>query len=39
VGFEWDPAKANSNLAKHGMDFVEAMEVLADPERVERPDP
>jgi uncharacterized DUF497 family protein len=39
VDFEWDLAKADSNLAKHGIDFAEAMEVLGDPERVERPDP
>jgi uncharacterized DUF497 family protein len=39
VDFEWDPAKADANLAKHGIDFAEAVEVLADPERVERPDP
>jgi uncharacterized protein len=29
--FEWDDAKAESNLAKHGVDFVEAMSVLLDP--------
>jgi uncharacterized protein len=39
VDFEWDPAKADANLAKHGIDFAEAVEVLADPKRVERPDP
>lgn len=38
VDVEWDPAKAASNLAKHGIDFAEAMEVLTDPQRVERPD-
>ena len=38
MDFEWDAAKADSNLAKHGIDFAEAMEVLSDPERVERPD-
>jgi uncharacterized DUF497 family protein len=25
VDFEWDPAKAASNLAKHGVDFEDAM--------------
>ena len=29
--FEWDPEKANSNVAKHGIDFEEAVEVFFDP--------
>ena len=29
--FEWDDAKAQANLAKHGVDFMDAMSVLADP--------
>ena len=29
--FEWDPAKASSNLIKHGVDFVEAETVFQDP--------
>ena len=29
--FEWDDAKAESNLAKHGVDFMDAMTVLLDP--------
>jgi len=29
--FEYDPAKAASNLAKHGVSFAEAMTVFADP--------
>jgi uncharacterized protein len=29
--FEWDDAKAESNLAKHGVDFTDAMTVLLDP--------
>jgi uncharacterized DUF497 family protein len=29
--FEWDDAKADSNLHKHGVAFSEAMSVLADP--------
>ncbi|HKA54596.1 MAG TPA: BrnT family toxin, partial [Candidatus Binatia bacterium] len=28
---EWDPKKAASNLAKHGVDFHEAGTVLDDP--------
>ena len=29
--FEWDPAKAAANLAKHGVSFEEASTVFADP--------
>jgi uncharacterized DUF497 family protein len=29
--FEWDPAKAASNLSKHGVSFFEAATVFADP--------
>ncbi len=28
--FEWDEAKRQSNLEKHGVDFVDAAQVLAD---------
>lgn len=27
--FEWDPAKAEANLRKHGLSFAEAAELLA----------
>jgi uncharacterized DUF497 family protein len=30
-GFEWDSAKAESNLKKHGVSFFEAATVFADP--------
>ena len=36
--FEWDEAKREANLVKHGVDFVDALEVFADPRRVERID-
>jgi uncharacterized DUF497 family protein len=36
--FEWDEAKAASNLAKHGVVFVEAVAAFADPRRVILPD-
>jgi uncharacterized DUF497 family protein len=39
VDFAWDLAKAASNLAKHGVDFEDAIEVFDDPDRVERVDP
>ena len=31
IKFDWDPAKAASNSAKHGVGFHEAMTVFADP--------
>lgn len=30
IDFEWDPAKAASNAAKHGISFQEAMTVFLD---------
>ena len=32
--FEWNEAKAASNLAKHGISFIEAADALADPYEV-----
>ena len=31
IRFEWDPAKAASNLHKHGVSFETALRVFADP--------
>ena len=31
IDFDWDPAKAASNAAKHGVAFEEAMTVFRDP--------
>jgi hypothetical protein len=31
VVFEWDPAKADANVAKHGVTFEEALTVFMDP--------
>lgn len=31
LDFTWDPAKAASNLTKHGVSFAQATTVLADP--------
>lgn len=31
IEFEWDTAKARSNLAKHGVDFEVAIKVFDDP--------
>jgi uncharacterized DUF497 family protein len=35
MDYEWDEAKAVANLAKHGVDFVDAIGALADPNRIE----
>ena len=37
--FEWDPAKAARNLAKHGVSFDEASTVFGDPLAITFPDP
>ena len=36
--FEWDEAKAFQNLARHGVDFVDASAVFEDPLRLELQD-
>jgi uncharacterized DUF497 family protein len=36
--YEWDDAKAAANLAKHGVDFVDAIGALLDPNRIENID-
>jgi uncharacterized DUF497 family protein len=33
--FEWDPDKARTNIAKHGISFEEATEAFDDPNRLE----
>ncbi len=37
--FTWDPRKAASNAAKHGVVFTEAATVFADPLTMTYPDP
>ena len=37
--FEWDPAKAAGNLAKHGVDFDDAIAVFGDPRALHVVDP
>jgi uncharacterized DUF497 family protein len=39
IDFDWDPAKAESNLGKHGIAFEEAMTVFRDPLAQSIPDP
>ena len=36
AAYEWDEAKREANLVKHGVDFMDALEVFADPLRIER---
>jgi|SRR5208337_2018357 len=36
--FDWDPAKAESNRAKHGVSFEEAIAVFHDPLALSRAD-
>lgn len=38
MGYEWDSAKAVSNLRKHGISFPYATRVFLDPHRQERLD-
>jgi uncharacterized DUF497 family protein len=37
VEFEFDDSKSQSNLAKHGLNFLDAQAPWADPDRVEIP--
>ena len=37
--FEWDPEKAASNVEKHGVEFIEATTVFADPLELTITDP
>ena len=39
LSFEWDEGKASGNLAKHGVSFLEASTVFADPLSRTIPDP
>jgi uncharacterized DUF497 family protein len=38
VSYEWDPAKAQANLRKHGIDFADAALVLEDEQAITVPD-
>ena len=38
IEFDWDPAKARSNQAKHAVSFEDAMGVFADPLALSRLD-
>lgn len=39
IEFEWDAAKADANLRKHGVTFEEAASAFADPLSITIPDP
>ena len=39
MAYEWDQAKNLSNLAKHGVDFADAVAVFEDDLALTRPDP
>jgi uncharacterized DUF497 family protein len=39
MDFEWDPGKADANLAKHGIDLEDAIAVFNDPAVTTDPDP
>lgn len=36
--FEWDEAKARTNLRKHGVAFTDAVTVFLDPRAIDAPD-
>lgn len=38
MNYEWDEVKRQSNIQKHGIDFVAAKKVFADSERIETVD-
>lgn len=38
-GYDWDPAKAAANLAKHRIHFADAALSLEDPQALTMPDP
>ena len=38
VQYEWDKGKAANNILKHGVDFMDAIETLEDPNRLEEID-
>lgn len=39
MDFEWDPAKARSNLAKHGVSFSDVEAAFYDQHTISMPDP
>jgi uncharacterized DUF497 family protein len=39
VSYQWDPAKARANQAKHGISFADAVAVFEDPRAITLDDP
>lgn len=39
MDYEWDAAKAAENRRKHGIDFVDSVAAIEDPNRIEEIDP
>jgi uncharacterized DUF497 family protein len=39
MNYQWDPAKAEANVKKHGVEFADAVGVLADPTAITIEDP
>jgi uncharacterized DUF497 family protein len=39
INYQWDPAKAEANVKKHGVEFADAVGVLADPTAITIEDP
>lgn len=39
VSYQWDPAKARANRAKHGISFADAVAVFEDPRAITLDDP
>jgi uncharacterized DUF497 family protein len=39
VDYEWDAAKAAENRRKHGIDFLDSIAAIEDPNRLEEIDP
>jgi uncharacterized DUF497 family protein len=35
MDYDWDDAKGATNVAKHGIDFLDTIDALTDPHRVE----
>jgi len=39
MNFQWDPAKAKTNVKKHGLEFADAVGVFDDPDTITMEEP